>query len=211
MKMKKTIKAVGCIQSVKRLPFYLRLFTIFAQAGRQSASSVFISAESGLQPILIKKDLKMVRAPGKTGLGYNVKGTIRAIETFLGWHNKDVFLIGCGKMGSALLGYEGFKRHNFNIVAAFDSNPEVIGTVQSGLTVLPIERLSTLVQRLKICIAIITVPASAAQGVADTLVASGVKAIWNFAPVDLKVPQGVIVQQEDLSVSAALLSSKLKK
>lgn len=211
MRPKKTVKAIGCIQSVKRLPFYLRLFNTFLKEGRQNVSSVVISAQSGLQPILIKKDLKMVRAPGKTGLGYNIKGTIRAIETFLGWHNKDVFLIGCGKLGCALLGYEGFKHHNFNIVAAFDNDPAVVGTNQNGITVLPIERLATLLQRLKISIAIITVPAHAAQGVADTLVSSGVKAIWNFAPADIKVPQDVIVQQEDLSVSVALLSSKLKK
>ena len=211
MKAKKTLKAVGSIQAVKRLPFYLRLFNVFLQEGKLNVSSVVISKESGLQPILIKKDLKMVHAPGKTGLGYNVKGTIRAIETFLGWHNKDVFLIGCGKLGCALLGYEGFKHHNFNIVAAFDNNPAVIGTKQNNITVLPIERLATLLQRLKISIAIITVPAHAAQGVADTLVSSGVKAIWNFAPADIKVPQDVIVQHEDLSVSVALLSSKLKK
>lgn len=204
-------KVIGNIQSVKRMPYYLRLFNSFLNYGRENVSSVLIAKETGYQSILIKKDLRMVNAPGKTGLGYNVKGTIRAIETFLGWHNKDVFLVGCGKLGSALLGFEGFRHHRFNIVAAFDSNPEVIGTEQNGITVLPIERLAALAARLKIAIAIITVPSHAAQGVADTLCSAGVKAIWNFAPADIKVPAGVILQQEDLSVGIALLCSKLKK
>lgn len=210
MKARETHKHAENIQTIKRMPQYLRLFNKILGYGRDYISSVQIAQETGLRPILIKKDLLMVGAPGKTKLGYNVKGTVEAIETYLGWHDKkDVCLVGYGKLGAALFNYEGFKKHGFNIVAAFDCDAQKI-TQEAQHNLYPINQLTKVIQENKISTAIIAVPATAAQGVADTLVSAGVKAVWNFSPVDIKVPEDVIIQNEDLSVGLALLCSRLK-
>ncbi len=210
MKARETHKYAENIQTIKRMPQYLRLFNKMLGYGRDYISSVQIAQETGLRPILIKKDLLMVGAPGKTKLGYNVKGTVDAIETYLGWHDKkDVCLVGYGKLGAALFNYEGFKKHGFNIVAAFDCDADKIAQ-ETQNNLYPINQLTKVIQENKISTAIIAVPATAAQGVADTLVGAGVKAVWNFSPVDIKVPEDVIIQNEDLSVGLALLCSRLK-
>ncbi len=210
MKARETHKYAENIQTIKRMPQYLRLFNKMLGYGRDYISSVQIAQETGLRPILIKKDLLMVGAPGKTKLGYNVKGTVEAIETYLGWHDKkDVCLVGYGKLGAALFNYEGFKKHGFNIVAAFDCDADKIAQ-EAQHNIYPINQLTKVIQDNKISTAIIAVPATAAQGVADTLVNAGVKAVWNFSPVDIKVPEDVIIQNEDLSVGLALLCSRLK-
>ena len=113
----------GNIQAVKRMPQYLRLFNDMFRYGRQYISSVEIASKLSLKPISVKKDMLLAQAPGKTRLGYNVKGSIAAIQRFLGWQKeRDVCLVGYGKLGSALFHYEGFKKHGFNMVAAFDTD-----------------------------------------------------------------------------------------
>lgn len=195
------------MQAVKRMPQYLRLFNDMLKYGRQYISSVDIAAKLSLHPILVKKDLLLAKAPGKTRLGYNVKGSITAIQNFLGWQKeREVCLVGYGKLGAALLHYEGFKKHGFNIVAAFDSDITKI----DGKNILHIEHLAPYIQTHKINTAIVTVPAYAAQGVADTLISAGIKAIWNFSPADIKVPENIALQNEDLSIGLALLCLKLK-
>lgn len=211
MQARETHKYAENIQTIKRMPQYLRLFNKMLGYGRDYISSVQIAQETGLRPILIKKDLLMVNAPGKTKLGYNVKGTVEAIETYLGWHDKkDVCLVGYGKLGAALFNYEGFKKHGFNIVAAFDCQEAICSFESKPHNLYPIDKLTQIVQETNISTAIIAVPAAAAQGVADTLVNAGIKALWNFSPVDIKVPQEVVIQNEDLSVGLALLCSRLK-
>ncbi len=195
------------MQAVKRMPQYLRLFNDMLKYGRQYISSVEIASKLSLRPILVKKDMLLAKAPGKTRLGYNVKGSIAAIQNFLGWQKeREVCLVGYGKLGSALFHYEGFKNHGFNMVAAFDTDI----TKADNDKVLHIEHLASYVQSHKINTAIISVPAYAAQGVADTLVSAGIKAIWNFSPADIKVPAHVALQNEDLSIGLALLCLKLK-
>lgn len=189
------------------MPQYLRLFNDMLKYGRQYISSVEIASKLSLRPILVKKDMLLAKAPGKTRLGYNVKGSITAIQNFLGWQKeRDVCLVGYGKLGSALFHYEGFKKHGFNMVAAFDTDI----TKADNDKVLHIEHLASYVQSRKINTAIISVPAYAAQGVADTLVSAGIKAIWNFSPADIKVPSNIALQNEDLSIGLALLCLKLK-
>ena len=195
------------MQAVERMPQYLRLFNDMLKYGRQYISSVEIASKLSLRPILVKKDMLLAKAPGKTRLGYNVKGSIAAIQNFLGWQKeREVCLVGYGKLGSALFHYEGFKKHGFNMVAAFDTDI----TKADNDKVLHIEHLASYVQSRKINTAIISVPAYAAQGVADTLVSAGIKAIWNFSPADIKVPAHVALQNEDLSIGLALLCLKLK-
>ena len=118
-------------------------------------------------------------------------------------------MIGAGKLGRALLGYSGFSEYGLNIVAAFDANPQLVGQTESAKPILPLSELERVCCKQKIYIGIITVPAAHAQEVCDLLIANGIKAIWNFAPVHLDVPHGILVQNENMATSLAVLSKHL--
>lgn len=198
-------------QTIRRLPQYLRVFYDLHAYGRSLVSSTDLAAETGLLPIVIKKDLQAVGAPTKLRAGFKVAGTIEAIENFLGWDNLNkAFLVGAGHLGSALLGFSGFQNHGLEIVAAFDTNPEMVGQEIHGVQVYHTAQLKSVIRSKKLKIAVLTVPDSVVQGITDTLVECGVKAIWNFAPVKLSVPEDVAVQQEDIAAGLAELCAKLK-
>jgi redox-sensing transcriptional repressor len=149
---------------------------------------------------------------GRPKAGFHVPGLIKAIQDFLGWDNAtDAFLVGAGNLGSALLGYKGFEQHGLRIVAAFDADPDKVGSVIHGIQVLPLDKLQDLAVRMRIHMGVITVPAQQAQTVADTMIGAGIIAIWNFAPVCLDVPTGISIQNEDLSSGLAVLSVRLSK
>lgn len=198
-------------QTIRRLPQYLRIFYNLHAYGRELVSSTALAEETQLLPIVIKKDLQAVGAPSKLRAGFKVAGTIAVIEKFLGWNNLNkAFLVGVGHLGAALLGFDGFKNHGLEIVAAFDTHPEKVGSEIHGVQVYHTAQLAGVIEKQNLKIAILTVPAAAAQGITDTLVKAGIKAIWNFAPVNLTVPAGVIVQKEDISSGLAELCAKLK-
>ncbi|HWH68278.1 MAG TPA: redox-sensing transcriptional repressor Rex, partial [Candidatus Sulfotelmatobacter sp.] len=156
------------------------------------------------------KDLEAAGINGRPRIGYATASVVDGIEEFLGWKNSnEAFLVGAGSMGSALLGYSKFEECGLKIVAAFDTDPAKIGIPIHGKHVLPLEKLSVLAQRMHVLIGIITVPAAYAQEVADLLVAGGIRAIWNFAPIRLRLPDHIIVRNEDLYCSLASLSQKL--
>ena len=198
-------------QTIRRLPQYLRVFYDLHAYGRSLVSSTDLAAETGLLPIVIKKDLQAVGAPTKLRAGFKVAGTIEAIEDFLGWDNLNkAFLVGAGHLGSALLGFSGFQNHGLEIVAAFDTKPEMVGQEIHGVHVYHTAQLKSVIRSKKLKIAVLTVPDSVVQGITDTLVECGVKAIWNFASVKLSVPEDVAVQQEDFAAGLAELCAKLK-
>ena len=137
---------------------------------------------------------------------------IADIEQFLGYSNtNDAVLIGAGKLGRALLGYSGFAEYGLNIVAAFDENDAIIGTSKSGKPIMHLSRLGEICRREQIKIGIITVPAEQAQGVCDLLISNGILAIWNFAPKHLNVPDHILVQNENMAASLALLCKHLNE
>ncbi len=198
-------------QTIRRLPQYLRVLYSFHGYGRELVSSTDLAEETRVLPIVIKKDLQAVGAPSKMRSGFKVSGTIEAIENFLGWDNLNkAFLIGAGHLGAALLGFAGFKNHGLEIVAAFDTHPERVGEEIHGVRVYHTAQLKTIIEQENLKIAVLTVPGAAAQGITDTLVACGIKAIWNFAPVKLNVPDGVAVQQEDIAAGLAELCARLR-
>jgi redox-sensing transcriptional repressor len=200
------------LPSLNRLPTYHHYLKDAQDKGLTYISCTLIGKDLKLDPTQVRKDLEITEIIGKPKVGYPVGDLIGAIETFLGWNNSnEAFLVGAGNLGSALLGYERFKRTGLDIVSAFDTDPTRIGTQIHGKEVLPLEKLVDLAQRMSIHIGIITVPASAAQKVADLMVEGGIKAIWNFAPVHLRLREDVIVQNEDLYNSLASLSHKLAK
>lgn len=198
------------LPTVRRLPVYLAILRDLHERGTEQVSATYIATELGLESIQVRKDLAHTGIVGKPGVGFTIVDLIEKIEAFLGWDNTtDAFLVGAGSLGTALLGYTGFKRYGLNIAAAFDADPEKVGQSIHGKRVLPMEKLGDLTGRMHIHMAILTVPAEAAQGVADTLVAAGIRAIWNFTAVSLKVPPQVIVQNTELSSELAVLSVML--
>jgi len=175
-------------------------------------SCSIIGRELNCIPVQVRKDLQYTGAVGKPKTGYAVSELIRSIEAFLGWDNSNqAFLAGVGNLGTALLGHERFTHFGLRIVAAFDTDPLKIGASIHGRTVLPIECLPELAQRMGIHLGIITAPTEYAQAIADEMVKGGIQAIWNFAPLRLKLPSHVILQSEDLYSSLAALSWKLAR
>jgi redox-sensing transcriptional repressor len=198
------------VPTLKRLPLYLRLLRQMKENGEQYASGAVVAKELGLDPIVVRKDLAITGAVGRPRLGFQMDEIITAIEDFLGWSNtSDAFLAGVGNLGAALLGYQGFEQHGMRIVAAFDANPAIIGTKIHGKTILDIKKLPSLAKRMHVQIGIITATASVAQGIADTMIAGGIRGIWNFTPAKLTVPPHVTLQREDLASSLAVLSHRL--
>jgi len=149
---------------------------------------------------------------GRPRIGYQMIDVVAGLERFLGWTNpNEALLVGAGSMGSALLGYRKFEECGLKIVAAFDTDPAKIGTLIHEKHVLPLEKLPDLASRMHIRIGIVTVPATEAQRVADLMIQGGIRAIWNFAPVRLRVPDHVILHCEDLYCSLASLSQKISQ
>jgi redox-sensing transcriptional repressor len=197
--------------TLRRLPIYYQyLKKRHAEAHLDYISSNQIGADLNILPIQVRKDLEVTEAVGKPKLGYNVAELISTIEAFLGWDNTtDGYLVGVGNLGSALLGYQGFREYGLNIIAAFDTDKDKVGKEIHGTVVLPAEKLSNMIRRMGIKIGILTVPAHSAQDLAETMVDAGIRAIWNFSPVKINVPAHVIVQHENLASSLVVLSKKL--
>jgi redox-sensing transcriptional repressor len=196
--------------TLRRLPLYHRYLKELAEAGRPGVSCTQIGAVLVLEPTQVRKDIEATGIVGRPKVGYVVTELIDAIERFLGWDNaSEAFLVGAGNLGAALLGYKKFEECGLKIVAAFDTDPRKVGKQICGKHVLHLDKLPNLMERMWVRIGIIAVPAPAAQGVADLLVQGGVRAVWNFAPVRLVLPDNVIVHNEDLYCSLASLSQKL--
>jgi len=197
---------ISAVPSIRRLPSYLHIIRQSKEEGNEYISGTVIAQELRLEPIQVRKDLAITGIVGKPKKGYPVVALMAAIEHFLGWDRvHEAVLVGAGNLGTALTGYPEFQYHGLNIVAAFDQDPAKIGKTIHGVPVFSLETMKEQVRNLKATIAILTVPSAHAQAVADSLVSAGIKAIWNFTNVKLKVPDEVIVQREDLTSGFAML------
>lgn len=204
-----TMRTAG-VPTLKRLPLYLRLLRQMKTQGEKYASGAVVARELGIDPIVVRKDLAITGAIGRPRLGFPLEEIITAIEEFLGWSNtSDALLVGVGNLGRALLGYQGFEQHGMRIVAAFDNDPAIVGTQVHGRPVLHVDKMASLAQRMHVRIGVLTVTASVAQTVTDQMIAGGIRAIWNFTPATLAVPEHVILQREELASSLAVLSHRL--
>jgi redox-sensing transcriptional repressor len=198
--------------SLRRLPGYHHYLVELEAKGVTRVSCSAIGRDLNCIPVQVRKDLQYTGIIGKPKTGYAVRELIQAIETFLGWNNvNEAFLVGVGHLGTALLGHEKFSRFGMRVVAAFDTDPAKVGQWIHETAVLPLEKLGDLARRMSIHLGIITAPAEVAQAVADEMVKAGIQAIWNFAPVTLKLPEHIIVHNEDLYSSLASLSWKLAR
>lgn len=183
---------------VDRLPVYARGLELLAEQGREVVSSQELGAQLGVTPAQIRKDLSYFGRFGKQGRGYNVRRLLQELRQILGLNRQwPMVLVGVGRLGRAIVGYGGFAPQGFRIVEAFDSDPKIVGSRVDGLVVRAIEELPQTLRRQKVAIAIVAVPAAVAQEVIDTLVASGVKAILNYAPIAPQVPRDVRVKDID--------------
>lgn len=198
--------------TLKRLPFYLELLKQKRRQNEEYISSSQVAKELNLHDVQVRKDLATAsKLGGKPKIGYEINELIRDLEDYLGCYrvNKAI-LVGVGSLGKALLGYKGFKDYGLEIIEAFDSYSGIIGNEIKGVKVSSMDKLASCVKENNIHIGIITVPAQYAQNVCDLLVEAGVNAIWNFAPIMLKVKEGVILQSENMASSLAVLSRHLE-
>jgi len=193
--------------TIARLPEYLRALHNLHEAGSDTVSSEGLAAAAGVNSAKLRKDLSHLGSYGTRGVGYDVVLLIDQIEYILGLdQHRAVCLVGVGNLGHALAGYDGFASRGFRIVALFDADAARVGEQIGGLTVRHIDELSRVAVEEAIAIGVIATPASAAQAVADDLVAAGVTSILNFAPCVLSVPANVDVRKVDLAIELQILS-----
>ena len=196
--------------TVRRLSLYLRFLEEFEGQGVETVSSGALASRGGTTSAQVRKDLSFFGSFGKRGLGYPVPELADRLRVILGLKQRyQVGMIGAGKIGSALVQYRGFKQRGFDIVAIFDSDPAKIGKQWNGLTIQDIATLEAEFARRPLGMAVLVTPAEAAQPVTDRLVALGVKAVLNFAPVQLVVPDDVVVKTVNLALELETLSYAL--
>ena len=198
---------------LRRLPIYLSYLREKQAHGVEVISSPQIAASLNLSEEQVRKDLALVSSrDGKPKVGRSVKLLVADIEEFLGYRDsRKAILVGAGHLGRALMAHDGFESYGLNIIAAFDNDIYKVNCVFNGKYIYSLAELEKKCVELNAHIGIITVPPQYAQMICDRLVAAGIKAIWNFASVLLEVPEGVIVQNENMASSLAVLSNKLKE
>lgn len=197
--------------TVRRLSLYLRFLEEFEAQGTDTVSSEALARRGGTTSAQVRKDLSFFGSFGKRGLGYSVPELAAKLRDILGLkRDYDVIVIGAGRIGSALVTYRGFAERGFHVRLVYDRDPAKIGTAWNGRTVRDIRYLEADLARNPIDIAILATPAQAAQPVADRLVAAGVRAILNFAPVQLAVPEGVAVKSVNMALELEALSYALR-
>lgn len=200
---------VSSAPSVRRLPSYLLIARQVQEDGGPYISATHIANELDLEPIQVRKDLAITGISGKPKKGYLVSELVAAIVHFLRWDERhNAAVVGAGHLGSALIGYPGFRSHGLHFVAAFDIQPAKSGTAIHGVPVYAINQLAQKVAELQVSVAVLTVPGDQAQLLTDALVEAGIQAIWNFTAHKVRTPAHVVVQNEDLSSGYAMLSVK---
>lgn len=196
--------------TVRRLSLYLRFLEEFEEQGIDTISSEALASRGGTTSAQVRKDLSFFGSFGKRGLGYAVPELAGRLREILGLERRyRVAVIGAGKIGSALVQYRGFGQRGFDIVAIFDADPAKIGRQWNGLAVQDIAHLEAELARQPVDMAVLVTPADAAQPVADRLVRLGVRAILNFAPLQLTVPADVVVKTVNLALELETLSYAL--
>jgi redox-sensing transcriptional repressor len=210
--MNENIRQAVTTQALHRMPYYIQQLRVLQEQKTETVSAPKIAELLNLNEVQVRKDFAAVYSTkGKPKMGFIVTELLASMEELLGYNNaNEAVIVGAGSLAQAIMAHEGFQDYGLKIVAAFDVNMERIGSDINGVKVLPADKISNLCRRMKIHIGIITVPAVQAQVVCDQLVAGGILAVWNFAPVHLSVPDHILVQNENLAASLAVLSNHLK-
>ena len=197
---------------IRRLPGYYRYLRDLEKIGITRISSQELGARMGLTASQIRQDINCFGGFGQQGYGYHVANLKERIGEILGLHKQyHMIIVGAGNIGRAVANYAGFSREGFNIQAIFDVSEALVGIDVHGILVQPMEKLETWMSTHQVDIAVLSVPKGVAQEIADQLVQGGVRAIWNFAPVDLTLPEGVAVNNVHLSDSLHILSYRMNE
>lgn len=190
------------IPTLKRLPLYYNIAIRALEIGEKYISSAFIAEKLDIDATQVRKDIAAIGYVGKPKVGFDTREFSSHLETFLGFSKeRNIILVGAGNLGIALAKYDGFSQYGLQINAIFDNDPNKIGMQIFGKNVISMMKMENYISTNNVKIAVLTVPSQFAQEVSDELVASGIKAIWNFAPVNLNLPKDVICWNQDLAAS----------
>ena len=196
--------------ALRRLPWYLAYVSLQRERGVEYVSSTQISRELKVDASQIAKDLSFLDIKGKTRIGYEVKLLEHKLEEFLGFRKEHrAVIVGAGSLGGALMQDSGLSRYGMEIVAGFDVDPALVGQQKHGLPVFHVDDLVEKVEELHAGIGIVTVPVEHAQEVADHLIEAGVKAIWNFTPYRICVPEGVVISNTSIYAHLAVMYNRM--
>jgi redox-sensing transcriptional repressor len=197
--------------ALARLTIYYQVTLRAGEDGREYLSSAYLAGLLDVDETLVRKDMAAVGIVGRPNVGFSTGEIIHRLQHILGLSQiTDAILIGCGSLGTALLRYPGFARYGLRIAAAFDTDRAKVGQRLGEYVVLPMEKGRSIIETFSIRVAILAVPAAVVQEITDWLVDRGIAAIWNFAPVQLKVPRHVVVRNENLAVGLAQLIHLVK-
>lgn len=196
--------------TLRRLPWYLSNIKLMKEKGEQYVSSTQISKEINIDASQIAKDLSYVNISGRTRVGYNIDALIEVLESFLGFTNMHkAFLFGVGSLGAALLRDSGLHHFGLEIVAAFDVNPELVGKDLNGIPIFHSDDFEAKMKEYDVNIGALTVPINIAQEITDKMVDGGIKAVWNFTPFRIRVPENIVVQNTSLYAHLAVMFNRL--
>ena len=196
--------------TLRRLPWYLSNIKLMKEKGEQYVSSTQISKEINIDASQIAKDLSYVNISGRTRVGYNIDALIEVLESFLGFTNMHkAFLFGVGSLGAALLRDSGLHHFGLEIVAAFDVNPELVGKDLGGIPIFHSDDFEAKMKEYDVNIGVLTVPINIAQEITNKMVDGGIKAVWNFTPFRIRVPENIVVQNTSLYAHLAVMFNRL--
>ena len=196
--------------TLRRLPWYLSNIKLMKDKGEQYVSSTQISKEINIDASQIAKDLSYVNISGRTRVGYNIDALIEVLESFLGFTNMHkAFLFGVGSLGAALLRDSGLHHFGLEIVAAFDVNPELVGKDLNGIPIYHSDDFEAKMKEYDVNIGVLTVPINIAKEITDKMVDGGIKAVWNFTPFRIRVPENIVVQNTSLYAHLAVMFNRL--
>ena len=196
--------------TLRRLPWYLSSVKLLKQRGERFVSSTQISKGTNIDASQIAKDLSYVNISGRTRVGYEIDALIDVLEGFLGFTDiHKAFLFGVGSLGGALLQDSGLKHFGLEIVAAFDVNPDLVGNQLNGIPIYHTDTFVEMMHKYDVQIGVLTVPIEIAQSITDKMVKGGLKAVWNFTPFRIGVPDNIVVQNTSLYAHLAVMFNRL--
>lgn len=198
--------------TLRRLPWYLAYAKLARQGGETHISSTQFAQKIGIDASVVAKDFSFVTLSGKTRVGYEIDELIRAMDEFLGFSNRhSAFLFGAGSLGSSLLHDGGLKQYGLDLVAAFDVKYELVGTYINHIPIQHLDKFEEIQRQTRVNIGVLAVPVEVAQETADRMVAGGIKAIWNFTPFRIRVPENIVVQNTSLYAHLAVMFNRLRE
>lgn len=198
--------------TLRRLPWYLAYIKLLKGHGETSVSSTQIAKEISVDSSLVAKDLSFVNISGKTRVGYDIDALIGILENFLGFNiQHKAFLFGVGRLGAALMRDSGINQYGLDIVAGFDVRDNIVNTSIDGIPVFHMDEFKQKQKEYEVTIGILTVPVEEAQKVTECIIAGGIRAVWNFTPFRIRVPESVVVQNTSIYAHLAVMFNRLNQ